>query len=465
MKLHRFFIYAASALSFLFVSCEDNSKPEDPGKTDEQEISKEAKIKSFKLVSGNVSIDGKVYEDDKVVEIVYLNEQYAALAAAKAEVTVSDKATITPDPSEEKDYTADTPVKYTVLAEDGKTSQVYSVELVEATVSVRCEPVWKKTFGDLSLGNYTMGDCGVAFSGLNIVTFDWQVFDLEGKKIGTVNKEGLPNDKLICMSNDMYGVLVASVGVTKDGGVPENGDAIHHGAIYAWLDGWDKAPVKMYENTEGAVVRYLSVGGDIKNGNFILNVISPGRGAKQMFHCFAGSKADFKGWKWSAFNVNYPTNDGNWSQIVSPATGDVNGKFFIGDSRSNNAGYIAYARQGVTGEDVALNGTLWDDSVVAEQDHAGKNQYGNYSTGHVRGFNYNGVDYVAVSSSGWAAGYFTVQPADSNGDYLVRSTKFNVATPFPASAYVFDPATGDGHLVFMAANTDIARYDITRVIL
>ena len=55
-----------------------------------------------------------------------------------------------------------------------------------------------------------------------------------------------------------------------------------------------------------------------------------------------------------------------------------------------------------------------------------------------------------------------IQPADPSADYLLRSAMYNVATPFPSSAYVYDPETDTGHVIYMAANTEIVRFDITR---
>lgn len=464
MKPNKFMLLlASSAMMLAFSSCENKTEPE-PEPEPEPELSSDAYITAFTVTSGDVTIEGTIYEEDQVIELVYMADQLPSLATATATVSVSEGATISPDPSEVRDYTAAEPVTYTVTAEDGETTRTYSIEPVEGETIVRCEPVWDKTFGDLGLGSYLFGDCGVAFSGLDIVTFDGQVFDLDGNKIGDLNMTGLPNTQIVCMSNDNYGVLAASVGVTVDGGVPENGDAIHHGCIYAWLDGWENAPVELYRNDEGNVTRYFSLSGDVMNGDFILTAITDGRAASnQIHHLFYGSNAEFPG-SWAQFTVSYPTNDGNWSQIISAATGgDINSvMFFVGDSRGDNQGFAVYARQGYQGADTALYGTLADDGIVAETEYGGSNQYGNYSTGNVRGFMYNGEPYVVASTSGWAASYVCIQPADPSADYLLRSAMYNVATPFPSSAYVYDPETDTGHVIYMAANTEIVRFDITR---
>lgn len=459
-------LFSLLALTALLVSCGKDPKPVGP--EPEPEVV-EAKLLSFSVTSGDVTIEGTVYEVDKVVELVYLPEQFDALKNATATITVSENATISPDPAEERDYTADTPVKYTVTNKD----QVATYEIVPkaAEVIIKCEPVWDapKTFGTLGVSGYIFNDGGVGFCDVDkFVTHDCQVFDLDGKKIGTLNTTGLPNSKLLSMANDEKGIFVATVGVSNDpvtnSDGPTSGDDLATGDLWAWLDGWDKAPTKVWGHNEAPVIRYMSVSGDLR-GNFIITIIAPGRSATgTMFHCFVGTNGTLPG-AWNAFNTTQPSNDGNWSQHVSAASGDPAGTFFVMDSRGENKGIAVYARKGIGGAEVALNGTMLDDNVVTETGHSGENQYGNYSIGHVRGFQYFGEDYVIVSSSGWPSAYLTIQPADANKDYILRTVAFSGATPRPSSAYVFDPATQTGHVIFTAADHFYVRYDITREII
>ncbi len=460
----------ASAMVFSFTSCE---KDPQQGTEKPAEKSKEAKILTFTATSGDVTIEGAVYENDKVVELVYLPEQAAALTNATAVATVSEKATISPDPATAADYTVEGGVKYTVTAEDGETTVEYAVMAVAATVQVKCEPVWEapKTFGELGIANYAFSDGSVGFSGLNIVTHDCQVFDLDGNKVGTLNTTGLPNNLLVSLSNDVNGVFVATLGTKADGSAPANGDEIANSEFWAWKDGWDKAPVKIWEYVGANVGRYMSMSGDLA-GDYIATIIAPGRGANgAMFHCFIGKggqelKAEGV---WHAFNTTFASNDGNWSQHVSAASGNPDGTFFIMDSQSGDAGVgcAFYARRGLEGDNVPLFGTAWPDELVAEEAHGGSNQYGNYTIAHVRGFMFNGVEYMIASSSGWPSSYITIQTpnAEDENHYLLRTQVFGTAEPKCSSAYVYDPATDTGHVIFAAANYQLVRYDITRQII
>lgn len=482
MKMNKFF--SVMAMSAVLVSAFSCDKPEDP-KTDEggdqPSLSAEAKITAFTAIIGESQIEGKIFDADKVVELPYLPAQFDALKNATAKIEVSKGATVSPDPSVAADYTVDGGVKYTVTAEDGKSTKVYTVELAAAQFQNKVEKVWEQTFGDMGVAQSKFLDCGVGFSGTNIVTHDCQVFDKDGKKIGTLNTTGLPtadqeNFQLVCMSNDINGVLFASVGTTAEGTIPAKADDIKIGSIYAWLEGWEKPATIIVDGAaDGAknnFSKFFSVSGDVKN-NFIVMHPTPVRGGTQMHHCRAFSNGNYTKPVWSPFNVGMPSNDGNWSQIVSATSGNTDGIFVIGDSNGTatevNIGYAAYVRQGVAGkEDKPLYGTVLDDELVEkpEKPEQIKYQYGNYSAGHVRGFQFNGKDYVIVCSSGWPNAFVTIQPTDPNEDYLLRSQKFDTASPSPCSAFMIDPETGNGLIVVsIQPGYEMVRYDIVTEIM
>ncbi len=467
----------ASALAFAFTSCEkEPEQNDDPNKENQEpekpvEKSKEAKLLTFSLTAGEVTIEGTVYEEDKVVEIVYLPEQAAALTNATAVATYSEKATISPDPAVAADYTVAGGVKYTVTAEDGETAVEYTVEPVAATITVKCEPVWEtpKTFGDFNLTSYSYSDGSVAFSGLNIVMHDLKVFDLDGNKVGDLNTTGLPHTKLFSMSNDEKGVLVATIALDKDGAQTDVEDSWAKSQLWAWKNGWDKAPEMIWKADDGNVARYMSASGDLA-GDYIITIISPGRGVNgAMFHCFVGKGGQplTDSGVWHAFNTTKPSNDGNWSQHLSAASGDPNGTFFYMDSMSgdNGVGVAYYARKGIDGEDVPLFGTVFAEGLVEEEAHGGSNQFGNYTVAHARGFKYNGVEYVVAASCGWTVGYTTIVPADPEQPYLLRTQGNSAGASKPSSAYIYDPATDTGHVIVVHANALVQRYDITRQIL
>lgn len=435
MKTNRYLAMMAVVAPMLFVaSCEKKEPNKDVDKPVEQ--SKECKLLTISLVAGDVKVEGFVYEEDKVAEVTCLPAQKAAFVKASAEVTVSEKATISPDPKEERDYTAADGVTFTVTAEDGKTSQEYKVILKDAKVKTVCKKVWEQTFGDLGIKSTVAGIGNAAFSGDKIVTSNMEVIDLEGKKIGTLNTDGIVDNqaadfRFYCLTNDHKNHLVATVGYEAGGekftATPDN---VKYTRFYIWSDGWDKAPVLLYENKENNVTMYVSASGDLpKNG--ILTFIA-GRAVAQMHHCnvFVDGKI-----QWNAFNTSYPGNDGNWGAIVSACSADKEGYYFIADSRGNNQGTNVLVRHGLKGNDVQLNGSLVDDGIVGAE-HGGANQYGNYSSGHVRAFMLNGKPYAAVATSGWPSTYLTIQSANPEDDdhFLLRSQVWAAGTPHPCAA-------------------------------
>lgn len=313
MKFNRFFAFlAAASMLAVAASCDKEEKPDE--QTQEPVVKSDAcKLTALSLVAGAETIEGFVYEDDKVVEVAYMPDQYAALANATAVVAISDKATISPDPSLAADYTVDGGVVFTVTAEDGEHSAQYTVVLKAAEFNVKCQLVWQKTYGDLGVNTASFNQSNIGFAGNNIVTRHLDVLDLNGGKVGTLNVEGvatanLEGFALACVTNDHAGHLVASVAVTADDQVAPNSDSVAKSYIYVWKNGWDQAPELFYETAEGNVTLYMSAGGDL-TGDGIVNVITPGRGATTMFHTFY-TTAGAEGYQWAAFNTQYVSNDG-----------------------------------------------------------------------------------------------------------------------------------------------------------
>lgn len=472
MKFNRFFAFlAAASMIALAASCNKEPQPEPEPEPEPVVKSDACKLTALSLEAAGQSIEGFVYEEDKVVEVAYMPDQYAGLANATAKLTVSDKATVSPDPTVAADYTVEGGVKFTVTAEDGEHKAVYTVVLKEAEFNVKCQLVWQKTYGDLGVGTASFSQSNVGFSGTNFVTRNLEVLDLTGAKVGTLNVEGVAaageeGFGLACVTNDHAGHLVASVAVTADDKPAPNSDSVVKSYIYVWKNGWDKAPEQFYYTDEGNVTLYMSAGGDL-TADGIINVISPGRGATTMFHTFY-TTAGAEGYQWAAFNTQYVSNDGNWGQMVSPATGKISGDFVVCDSQGNNNGMMYYVRHGYEdlGADVALNGTVLDDALA---EGGGSNQYGNYSIGHARAFTLNGTAYVVACSSGWPCTYVTIQtlnPEDEN-HYLLRTQVLATPAPVPCSAYCFDESTGKAYVLVSAQSESpmMALYEIITEIL
>ena len=489
----------------------DNSK--DPSKddpsgevvnpSDEPEVPKsnQCKLTSFVVTAGEFEIDGFVDPTDNTIEISFMPNEYEFLKAATAVVEISDKATITPDPAQPIDYTAVGGVKFTVTAEDGKTSSEYLVYLAGAEFSESVSRVWIKTFGEMKLAAKPNFDCGLAFVDREHFAYcDLNVFDLSGNSVGKLNVEGVTglqvfsdsevkaNGQLAAMTNDENGVLVAIACHT--GEYAEGGTGCRT-EVYAWVNGWDKAPIKIYGPVDYQCM-YMSVAGDVK-GDFILN-FRTGANSPQMHHVLV-----YKGGKyfnedgspactWYGPMIQHPGNDGCWGQMLSFFSGNPEDGFVcwdsvgaaeMGDTGNASAAYYVYG--GLTDfldgydDETALRGnvnwTNWD----ADGRWYG---YGNYSIGHVRAFMYNGSKYVVASSSSWPCTWITIQKADpeeivlddeetedideSLANYLLTTDIIEgAAACAPCSAFVYDPSTGTGHVVYAAQSNSVVAYDIT----
>lgn len=473
MKTKSLFAFlAAASLAVAFSACKKEAKPEP--KPEPKPLSTEAKLLQFDVTGVNengktITIEGALFEKEKVVELSYLPEDLPALkAATKVDYKISEKATIAPDPATLTDFSVENGVKFTVTAEDGKTAVEYTVLAKKAEFNVKTSEVWNKTYGELGIAAHPYNACGIAFTGRNFATADGSVFDLDGKKIGKLNFTGVPtsdqaNFLLIDMTNDVNGVLLATVGLTADGGVPTKSDDIATTKFYVWLDGWDKAP-QLIRDQEHNFAQYISLAGDLRT-KALLTYPAPQRGEDQMHHCILYTDKNWGNAAWKGPKTGLKSNDGCWGQQISFTEPDFGSTFFIWDSQGDNLGSAFYARKGVDGQNVPLFGTLWTDKIVEKEKHGGSNQYGNYSVGHARAFKYDGKDYVVASSAGWAASYLTIQPADPEGDYLLRSKSFEPGETRPCSAYCYDVETGHGIVLYAAQDFFVARYDIAKEIL
>ena len=482
MKTNRFFAFlAAASLVALAASCNKEPQPEPEPEPTPVEKSKEAKLTALTLTSGEVTFEGFVYETEKVVEITYFAEQLDLLKTATATVTVSEKATVSPDPTQARDYTVEGGVVYTVTAEDGETKAEYTVELSEAVVQVKATEVWKKTIATLGYAGHLLDDCGIAFCGEGLFALsDGSVYDLEGNKKGTLNLDGVVNAgkenfELACMTSDDKGNLVATVGYAADGSCPvpaPGADGIATSKVYAWVNGYDQKPYQVNDQPAGNNARYMSVAGDIKNGPCVLLLRSGSGNPTVNFHRFtsASGMAENYAGDWAFYTVALNGQDGNWGTQVSPAAATEGAPYFIWDSAptgsdSNSTSYVYVTDASASDLTKTVSGTITDDEILDAQ-YAGWNglQFGNYSAGHVRGFMFDGKAYVAASTSGWSQLYLTVVSADGE-EYLLRTQAFDGGAEFSGSAYWYDAATSTGYLVYLKQNDCVALYKITKEII
>ncbi len=506
MKATKFF-FAALAFIGALASCNPEDEPNN-GKDPEPEAkSSECKLTSFVVTVDGETIEAFIDQSDKTIEVTYFKYQFDALKSATAVATISDKATISPDPTAAIDYTVEGGVVFTVTAEDGESNTKYTAFLALAEVSEKCTKVWEKTYGEMhDLGDKPNFDCGLGFCAIDKFAYaDLQVFDLEGTYVGKLNTEGIPGlvvygdgeikatNQLAAVTNDVNGVLVAIISYE---GTHADESVGCMSEVYGWLDGWDKAPTKIYGPVEYQCM-YMSVAGDVK-GDFVLNFRTGVTAPPQMHHVLV-----YKGGKyfkdngdpactWYGPMIEHPCNDGCWGQQLSFFSGDPEDGFVVWDSlaaaeygESGNASAAFYVyNEGLTAfvngaaEEVGLNGIVnWGDPWHAQGGHFG---YGNYSTGHVRAFIYNGQKYIIACSSSWPCNWITVQKAtdlveddeetdevdESMANYLLPTDIIEgAASCAPCCAYVFDPATRTGHIVYAAQSKVVVAYDITTEVL
>ena len=459
MKSVKFFAMFVAAAVFTLSSCEKTPQGGEQGGGEEPTLGTEAELTSLTLVSGDISIDG--FFNGNTVEIAYRANQYDALAEATATVEISEGATIEPDPATPRDYTVDGGVTFTVTSEDGKTAEEYTVTLIEAVAVITGELTWNKAVGELGLPAYSRGNVGVAFSGTHLVTYDAQVFDLTGAPVGKLNLTGVEgadaeNFQFAALSNDNNGVLVASVGLDASGAYVPTGNT--QTRYYAWMDGYDSAPTLILSDASGNdFCIYMSVAGDVK-GDAVLTYVA-GRGPTQMHHVWLVKNGDWENKVWSSVSTQYPGNDGNWGQALSFFDGSNDGTaalspFIICDSRGNNEGLqILYMENGI---ETRLFGSLEEGELAGNGD-----LYGNYSTGSAKAFLIDGVPYVAVASSGWTQVYLTIQPVDTNADYIIPTVAYPGAEIFPSVAAFYDSESGNVYLAMLSPNNQIVLYTVS----
>ena len=455
--------FALLAFVAAFAAC---SQPELPpeDKTPE-EILDGADILSFKLVKGEESIEAAVSSFEKRVLIVYMPEQASLLLGATAEVTLSKGASISPDPAEPRDYDAD--IAFTVTSGDGSTIKTYVVGSEEAKVVNSAVKAWSKSYKDLGIkdqifdqGQSQIGWCDVD----KFVTHEGSVFDIQGNKLGSLNVQGIRSDwGLISLGNDDKGRFIATFG---NGATDRNMvDTNNIGAIYIWADGWDAKPTLLYEFSQGTVPEYpqyywgasdcasLSATGDYA-GDLVVTTLHFGDVAIEGIPTGLHNVMLFKNGKISerrVFDSRQRFGDGNWIQMISPASGSLDGEFVIGDSNNTGVGYGVFVRKDFDdlADDYPLLGGVeeipgWD----PEASYPGLYGYGNYSVGHVKAFNWFSTPAVIVTSTFWEGAFLSVFPLDTELAPIVSTEVVsNLHEVRVSSAYLFNPADQTGYIL------------------
>ena len=476
MKMRKVFAFIAlSAMCLVSCDPEKNDKPT----PEPEKKSSECKLLSIAAVTADAEVEGVLYTDnaeDLIVEFNYRAEWLDGMKTATLKVVPSPKAIVSLEEGKTYNLIDGEEVRFTITSEDGEHTTSWRIVSRQAKATVTCELADEMLPGDFKIESVSVAGASVAFCGVDkIATINGEVFDFNASKVGDLSMEGVPEGaKMLNMNNDVNGVVVASFGFDKDGNPTTVNDDINYGYVYCWKDGYDKAPTLVYTNANnepsnrGNSFGYMNCGGDV-NGDFLLCAIFGGRSAAQSHHVWEFHNGDFSTSTWHHFATDYAGNDGNYGAIISPASGNVNGTFFIGDSMGDNKGYHVYTRQGTanTGEDVALTGTTMT-TVPGVQSAGipdGNAQYGNYSCGNIKAFSFNGTPYVIAATTAWPEVYITIQtndPSDEENHYLLQTQYFAAAEQVPSAAYVYDAANDKGQVLLLGGNLVIARYEISR---
>ncbi len=507
----------------------DKGKEENPDPTPEPEPEKstECQILTFAVTIGDLDFEGTIYHQENAVVIEAFPEQLDLFKnVTKVTYTISEKATISPDPATVTDYS--TSPTFTVTAEDGKTSKRYIVDVEEAKFLMAIEPREGQS-SPLAVETIGISNDFVKFPG-NQVTFvasdliavaDGNIYDLDLNKKGAINREGIAEDMYFAaMGNDDNNILIAAL---VSGGDLTPG-SITTTIYYAWLEGWDKAPVPFYiKEGQGNYANYMNVVGDAKGRMLITACYASGEAVHAWYFDYdeALGKPQTAGDKWSEFagpagaGATSYLFGGSAGKAVSPFAADKNGLMVYAITRGNlsevdpkynehvgdgseeathwkkdgGAGPQIVLRQGqdgqgasgksLAGEDILhFRGTVYPDAYKVLR-YGGFWGWGNLaSPANIKAFTLDGNKYVAVGNSGWQKSYFTVvdvtnstesedlgtAPTTNNTAYLLQTQAYDSPKGSVVSvAYTPDTTIGGGHIAVIYGRTDIEGSDFTRI--
>lgn len=492
--MKKYLLRTVSVLMLLVLAACGKKEPSQPEPNPEPSVekSKECKLLSFSVKGDRIEIKGELYNEDKVVELVYLAEELPLLANVTATATFSEKATIAPDPATVKDFSKDQ--AFTITAEDGKTTAQWTVKPVLAKMTVEVGKTWSKTLKELGIENFTkFAGNQIAFCAVDkYAAANKTVYNLDGTKAGDLNVGGMGADPvLVSLGNDVKGRLVATVGfgdaAYSTPCVDANG--IKSTQIWLWKDGWDKAPVKIYENPAD-VAMFMNVGGNWDD-NMIVTASSPSRNCNHHVWVFENGVLNKGAWEFfktgfegEATCINTLIQGTTAGENICPMDGTKDGTFVWAHALpkitvaeggwDRCGGSVVATREGTKGTDKHLRGTIWADKLAAKQQHGGIYEFGNVEIcANIKGFAFNGEDYVAVTHVGWDKAYVTVinmtQSTEEETKYLLRTQPTPLNAGIPAVAYVYDAAKDTGHILVLfgvgtkdTADPFMALYDVTR---
>ena len=442
--------YAALA-GFLLTGCSDDDTA--PKGEDVERGDKACRIETFILnLDSETTLTGDVYDYDKSIDLAYTTDQLELMKSATATLTLSEGATVSPDPSQPADYTQ--PISFTVTAKDGKTTRTYTTKPVEKVVELytKIEVANSKTTTEMGLGSVTTSASEYKFIGVSgdklvigTKVFDYKTF----AAVGELNMTGYTDQKMTGMANDHAGNLIAAVTPTGEGTPPTT--------IICWRNGWDQAPSE-YIKSEGSFIgKLISAGGNIFEGQAIVSAMggTGPAGAHFVFERLDGNANGFH-----AVETKHPSNDGNWSQMISPCSSDPLGTWFMFESVSGGTEIYTW-----TGWSAPNSIAMTQIPGVVDGIASGPAGWGNFTLGAVRGFTYNNTAYGALITTGWQATYVSI--VDTNGEFLLNPNDATITTSHTGSeaimqiTYAYDEAENTGYVFVLEAGVFVKSWKLT----
>lgn len=442
--------YAALA-GFLLTGCSDDDTT--PKGEDVERGDKACRIETFILnLDSETTLTGDVYDYDKSIDLAYTTDQLELMKSATATLTLSEGATVSPDPSQPADYTQ--PISFTVTAKDGKTTRTYTTKPVEKVVELytKVEAALSKTTTEMGLGSVTTSASEYKFIGVSgdklvigTKVFDYKTF----AEVGELNMTGYTDQKMTGMANDHAGNLIAAVTPTGEGTPPTT--------IICWRNGWDQAPSE-YIKSEGSFIgKLISAGGNIFEGQGIVSAMGGNgpAGAHFVFERLDGNANAFH-----AVETKHPSNDGNWSQMISPCSSDPLGTWFMFESVAGGSEIYTW-----TGWSAPNSISMTQIPGVVDGIAAGPAKWGNLTLGAVRGFTYNNTAYGALITTGWGASYISI--VDTNGEFLLNPNETNTTTSHTGSeaimqiTYAYDEEKNEGYVFVLEPGVFVKSWKLT----
>lgn len=454
MKTFKSFAFAVAlaGLTLPMAGCSDDDTA--PKGEDVERGDKACRIETFTLnFSDGTTLSGDVYDYDKSVDLSYTTAEFEMMKSATATLTLSEGATVSPDPSQTADYTQ--PLSFTVTAKDGKTARTYTTKPVEKVLEgyTKVEAATSKTATEMGIG--TAADYKfVGVSGDKLVVgkkvFDYKTF----APAGDLNMTGYEDQKMTGMANDEAGHLIAAVNADGASAVPTT--------IICWKDGWDKAPSEYIKSETSFIGKQISASGNLLEGAGIVSAMN-GTGPKGAH--FAWARLDGASHPETPFygvETNVPSNDGNWSQTISACSGDPLGTWFVYDPETGNGGN-AYTWTAWTAHN-NINLTPIPGVLLSDK---GAHGWGNLTLGSVRAFTFNGTAYGAYITTGWSKTYVAI--VDNNGEYLLNPNDAIIpvshtgSEPIPQITYVYNESEGAGYVFALEAGQFVKSWKLTVV--